>query len=109
MGRGAASGAVGRDDPLDHGGRHGPPGIVHGRDHEAVRGQGVVEGPVRRVLQGAAVHQARHGHLLQGAGQRAAQLESSKDFAKADAARDALTAAGWIVEDVPGGARVKKA
>lgn len=37
------------------------------------------------------------------------EARKARDFAKADAARDALTQAGWIVEDVPGGARVKKA
>ena len=33
----------------------------------------------------------------------------AKDFAKADALRDQLKAAGWIVEDTPNGIKVKKA
>ena len=33
----------------------------------------------------------------------------ARDFAKADAIRDQLKAAGWIVEDTPGGIKVKKA
>ena len=32
----------------------------------------------------------------------------SKDFAAADALRDELTRGGWIVEDVTGGARVRR-
>jgi cysteinyl-tRNA synthetase len=37
------------------------------------------------------------------------QARKSKDFAKSDALRDQLKSLGWIVEDAPGGFRVKKA
>ena len=33
----------------------------------------------------------------------------AKDFARADAIRDALLAEGWVIEDTPNGARVKRA
>ena len=37
------------------------------------------------------------------------EARRSKDFARADALRDELAASGWIVEDTPDGARVKRA
>ena len=37
------------------------------------------------------------------------EAHRSKDFARADALRDELAASGWIVEDTPDGARVKRA
>ncbi len=36
------------------------------------------------------------------------RARKSRDFARADAIRDELTAAGWAIEDRPDGARVKK-
>ena len=32
----------------------------------------------------------------------------AKDFARADAIRDELTAQGWVIEDTPNGARLKR-
>jgi len=37
------------------------------------------------------------------------EARRSKEFARADAIRDQLSAQGWIVEDTPDGARVKRA
>jgi cysteinyl-tRNA synthetase len=37
------------------------------------------------------------------------QARRNKDFAQADALRDGLLAEGWVIEDTPGGPRVKKA
>ena len=37
------------------------------------------------------------------------QARRDKDFARSDAIRDALAAEGWIIEDTPDGARVKRA
>lgn len=37
------------------------------------------------------------------------QARRDKDFARADAIRDALAADGWVIEDTPDGARVKRA
>jgi cysteinyl-tRNA synthetase len=36
------------------------------------------------------------------------EARSSKDWASADAARDELVARGWVVEDAPGGTRVRR-
>jgi cysteinyl-tRNA synthetase len=36
------------------------------------------------------------------------EARAARDFVRADALRTAIAAGGWIVEDVPGGARVKK-
>jgi len=36
------------------------------------------------------------------------QARRDRDFARADAIRDELATAGWIIEDTPGGARVKR-
>ncbi len=40
---------------------------------------------------------------------RRQEARRSKDFAAADAIRDALSAQGWIIEDTPDGPRVKRA
>jgi cysteinyl-tRNA synthetase len=37
------------------------------------------------------------------------QARRDKNFARSDEIRDALSALGWILEDTPGGARVKRA
>jgi cysteinyl-tRNA synthetase len=37
------------------------------------------------------------------------EARAAKDWAAADAARDELVAAGWVVEDTPGGTRVRRA
>jgi cysteinyl-tRNA synthetase len=36
------------------------------------------------------------------------EARAARDFARADVLRTAITSGGWILEDVPGGARVKK-
>ncbi len=41
--------------------------------------------------------------------QERTDAKKAKDFAKADAIRDTLKAAGWIIEDSPQGAKVRKA
>ena len=37
-----------------------------------------------------------------------AEARKAKDFARADAIRDELTAQGWVIEDTPNGARLKR-
>ncbi len=37
------------------------------------------------------------------------EARRNKDFARADALRDELAASGWVIEDTPDGARVKRA
>ena len=37
-----------------------------------------------------------------------AAARKAKDFARADAIRDELTAQGWVIEDTPNGARLKR-